>query len=226
MAVQYNPGIVTDGLLLHIDAGNPKCYPGSGVTLSNIVSTTQATNTSGATFDSGNFRTLSYDGIDDLTNLPISSIPSGTQVTVCVWQNISNVSSRSTFWMAAGGNRTIQAHVPWSDNNVYWDCGDSGSSFDRINKATTAAERTGWHYWVFTKNSSTQNMFIYLDGVQWHSGSAKTFNMSVATSGTLGGLAGNFLFSGRIGLFSMYNIELNALQILQNFNATRRRFGI
>jgi hypothetical protein len=225
MAVQYNPGIVTDGLLLHIDAGNLKCYPGSGVTLSNIVSTNQATNTSGATFDSGNFRTLSYDGTDDLTVLPVASIPSGTQATVCVWQNISNVSGRSTFWMAAGGNRTIAAHIPWSDNNVYWDCGDSGTSWDRINKITTEAERTGWHYWTFTKNSTTQNMLIYLDGVQWHSGSAKTFNMSVATSGTFGG-GGSFYFSGRIGLFSMYNIELNAVQILQNFNATRRRFGI
>jgi len=231
MAVQYNPGIVTNGLLLHIDAGNLKCYPGSGVTLSNIVSTTQATNISGATFDSGNFRTLSYDGTDDYTLLPIASIPSGTQITVAVWINITTVGGNSVFWVRkSDGNRTINAHIPWSDNTVYWDCGDSGPAYDRISKATTLAERTGWHYWVFTKNATSQTMNIYLDGVLWQSGTAKTYNISTPSFGSLGSADGSYggshFYSGRIGLFSMYNIELNATQILQNFNATRGRFGI
>jgi hypothetical protein len=29
MAISYNPRIVTDGLVLALDAGNPKSYPGS-----------------------------------------------------------------------------------------------------------------------------------------------------------------------------------------------------
>ena len=33
MAVGYNPRIVTDGLVLALDAGNTKSYPGSGTTV-------------------------------------------------------------------------------------------------------------------------------------------------------------------------------------------------
>jgi hypothetical protein len=36
MAISYNPRIVTDGLVLALDAGNPKSYPGSGTTWTDL----------------------------------------------------------------------------------------------------------------------------------------------------------------------------------------------
>ena len=36
MTVAYNPRIVTDGLVLALDAGNIKSYPGNGVTLTDL----------------------------------------------------------------------------------------------------------------------------------------------------------------------------------------------
>jgi hypothetical protein len=47
MAVQYNPGIITDGLVLYLDAANRKSYPGSGITwtdMSNITNSGTLTN--------------------------------------------------------------------------------------------------------------------------------------------------------------------------------------
>jgi len=32
MSFRYSPKIITDGLILYLDAGNPKSYPGTGTT--------------------------------------------------------------------------------------------------------------------------------------------------------------------------------------------------
>ena len=37
MATEYNPKIVTDNLLLYVDAANTKSYPGSGTTWTDLI---------------------------------------------------------------------------------------------------------------------------------------------------------------------------------------------
>ena len=53
MGVQYNPGIVTDGLVLSVDAADKTSYPGSGTTWTDIVGSSNGTITK-AVFDRGN----------------------------------------------------------------------------------------------------------------------------------------------------------------------------
>jgi hypothetical protein len=36
MALSHSPKIITDGLVLCLDAGNPKSYPGSGTTWTDL----------------------------------------------------------------------------------------------------------------------------------------------------------------------------------------------
>ncbi|NQU22982.1 MAG: LamG domain-containing protein, partial [Candidatus Nealsonbacteria bacterium] len=69
----------------------------------------------------------------------------------------------------AAGQRGLNVHMPWSDQQVYW---DAGFSYGRINKGATEAEYEGsWHHWTFTKKMG--EMKIYLDGVEWHSGTGQ-----------------------------------------------------
>ncbi|MFY8020153.1 MAG: LamG-like jellyroll fold domain-containing protein, partial [Bacteroidia bacterium] len=71
-------------------------------------------------------------------------------------------------------DRQLNIHLPHISNNVYFDCGFSGG-YDRINKIATAAEQGGrWNHWTFTKNATTGNMKIFLNGVLWFSGTGKT----------------------------------------------------
>lgn len=230
MAIQYNPSVVTEGMVLCLDSANRKSAQTTGTTWINLVGYAGCTNANGVTFVNSNFGVFSYDGVDDHTILPASLMPTGAQITISLWQNISNVSTRSSFYTnAAAPNyyRVFQAHVPWSDNTVYWDAGAGTGTYDRISKATTAAERTGWHNWVFTKNATAGTMRIYLDGALWHSGTSLTANIATSSFAYLGGAFWDgFWFSGTIGYYAIYNIELNIQQISQNFNAIRGRFGI
>jgi len=111
-------------------------------------------------------------------------------------------------------NRQLSIHLPWSDNNVYFDCGYASNSFDRINKTATAAEQGGqWNHWAFTKNAVTGNMRIYLNGALWASGVGKTKAMSILNLilGKDQNLNNNY--KGRVNEFSIWNKELSAADI-------------
>lgn len=120
------------------------------------------------------------------------------------------------------GQRVINSHTPWSNSNVYWDAGNSGgASYDRINKAATVAETEGqWNYWTFTKDVSTGSMKIYLNGVQWHSGSAMTRTMEGITHFRLnqGRWGGSLSYAGRMDEFTVYNKVLTPAEIVSYMN--------
>ncbi|MDD3876255.1 MAG: peptide-N-glycosidase F-related protein [Bacteroidales bacterium] len=110
------------------------------------------------------------------------------------------------------GNRVLNAHVPWSDNSIYWDAGNDGSSFDRINKAATADIIKGrWNYWSFTKNVTSGSMKIYLNGVLWHSGNSKLRSFKEITKFHIGKGTENSSqsYEGRMDEFAVFNTELN-----------------
>ena len=67
--------------------------------------------------------------------------------------------------------RQVNVHLPWSNSRVYWDCGNDGTGYDRIDQAANAADFEGqWNHWAFVKNATTGSMKIYLNGTLWHSG--------------------------------------------------------
>ncbi len=121
------------------------------------------------------------------------------------------------------GQRVINAHVPWSNSRVYWDAGNSGgASYDRIDKAATAAETEGqWNYWTFTKNVATGSMLVYLNGVQWHTGSAMTRSMAGIANFRLsqGMWGGSQSFMGRMDEFTVFNKVLTPVEITQYMNS-------
>ena len=70
MGISYNPKIVTNGLVLCLDAANAKSYPGSGTAwtdLSGLGNTGTLTN--GPTYSSANNGSIVLDGINDYTSI-------------------------------------------------------------------------------------------------------------------------------------------------------------
>jgi hypothetical protein len=119
--------------------------------------------------------------------------------------------------------RVINAHVPWSNSRVYWDAGNSGgASYDRIDKAATATETEGqWNYWTFTKDVTTGSMNVYLNGVQWHQGTAMTRSMAGIARFRLaqGAWNGSLSYAGRMDEFTVFNKVLTPAEIVQCMNA-------
>lgn len=136
---------------------------------------------SNAGFDCGifTFDGYSLESVNGKIELPADPMASISEaITISFWsygnEKIQPVHN-SIFHAADGeGNKTANVHLPWGNSNIYWDCGNVGSSYDRINKGATANEYEGnWSHWAFTKDTTSGDMKIYHNGELWHSGTDK-----------------------------------------------------
>jgi hypothetical protein len=120
---------------------------------------------------------------------------------------------------AVGDSRVASCHTPWGNGNVYFDTGGTApaSGYDRIYKAATPAEYEGrWQHWAFTKNATTGQQRIYLNGVLWHSGTGLTRTMGGAavTVFTIGcGPSYTQNYAGMIDDFRLYDRVLTEAEL-------------
>jgi hypothetical protein len=147
-------------------------------------------------------------------------------VTVSIWQSRYDVSAGSVFWFnspsSSGSTRGFQAHIPWSDNTVYFDtagCCDGGSqriSSNISNFPTFSGTNTWWNQWrhyVFVKNLTTKQ--VWIDGVLFFEGDNTSALPTDFTSLVIGGGPGigDNLDHALLDEMAVYNGALNEADI-------------
>ena len=219
----FQSNIVTDGLVFMVDANNLVSYPRSGTNWYSLTSSFSASLVNGPAFNNSNGGSIVFDGTDDYGILNPSCIPTGNEISISFWNYGINAQNSSIIASSQNSSeQTLNIHLPWSNSYIYWDC---GSPFNRINKEATPSEYQGWHHWVFTKNASTGNMSIYLDGLLWHSGTGLTSTIPAMDIARIGSYWNNSInHNGRIAQCLIYNRALNATEIQQNYQATKDKF--
>jgi len=153
----------------------------------------------------------------NFADVNLSDVTLGADVTVAFWAKGNGVAGTATSVLEAVDSlnqRVFNIHFPWSDNNIYFDAGN-GPSYDRISKLATVTDIDNvWHHWAFVKKSSTGQMFIYKDGVQWHSGTGKTMPVGKISKFILGSNADNGgFYNGQLDEFSVWSTALTASDI-------------
>lgn len=130
-------------------------------------------------YSSGRDQFLEFDGPDRI-EVPAAALTGiDSFVTISFWQfgdpNLQPQSDMLFEGLDSNGNRVLNAHLPWGNGQVYWDAGNDGSSYDRINKTASATDYKGrWNHWAFVKDLSIGQMYIYLNGNLFHFGAGKT----------------------------------------------------
>ena len=152
-----------------------------------------------------------------IPHLPLSSI--NNEITVSFWvygdENTLPYNSTIMEGLDANGTRNLNIHFPWSNSRVYWDCGNNAGSYDRIDKAASQNEFSSqWNHWAFTKNCSSGEMKMYLNGVLWHSGNNKTAPIDIQEI-KLGsnGKGTGYFWDGKIKELRIFNKELDNITI-------------
>lgn len=221
MSVRYNPRTITDGLVLALDAGNVKSYPGSGTTWTDLSGRrNNGTLTNGPTYSSANGGSIVFDGTNDFVDCGNSSNLQITVGTITAWFNANNGNS--------GYNGIVAKQLAWGlfvkDNVLI--AYDWGNGVDRSTGITVGNGTWNFVTMSFTETVGTpsNNAIIYLNGNAVLTTTVRHSNNTVSLQ--IADANANQNFGGNIAQVSVYNRALTAAEVQQNFNALRGRFGI
>ena len=222
MALAHSPSIVTSGLVLCVDAGNPRSYPGSGTQWNDATSSGfNFTLTNGPTYSSSNLGSFTFDGVNDFANAANNTALDTQTPTVEVWVK-TNATTQNGFWFEKGSVNSQYALFQ-EGTQIQWRMGPLGDCISYPTANTMTANV--WYQVVATRVSGSQ--FLYINGVSVASGT-QTGTLSTNSSGMYIGSynSGGYFYNGALSICRVYNRVLSAAEVLQNFNAARGRYGI
>ena len=219
MGIGYGPRVVTDGLVLALDAGDTNSYPGSGTTWTDLsgngnngtLSTTYTHNSAEG------FLKFSGSGVATIPSLLLSNV---------TWEIFYRSNSSDTFSQYGRildfGDTTISLGTAVSYQLRMWtNAGGSRSTESALNGV---GQDNTWHHIIYSYDGSTTA--FYFDSV-YQNGYAKSGALNGGSSADLTiGNGDAYLFNGDIAVVRVYNKALTASEVQQNFNALRGRFGI
>ena len=240
MAIFYNPRIITDGLVLALDAGNTKSYPGSGTTWTDLSGGgNTGTLTNGPTYSSANGGSIVFNGS---TQYSSSSALSGSfaSFTVLIWfyptsvTNYQNPIDCNYAYNGSTGNIGPRLEMN-SSGTLGWDYSNDtavNNNFYSHNVVSSGLSANTWYCAGITYDGSSST--TYLNGsstglTRTTIGTPTGFvgvmnNVTIGKGFSLGGA--ERIFAGRVANVQIYNRALTASEVSQNFNALRSRFSI
>lgn len=223
LAPVISTGVITTGLLLHLDAGDTLSYPGSGTSWYNLVSgSLNGTMNAGVTYSAADGGSMVFNGgstaiVNVTTASAVTSLTNN--ITIEVWYKSTN-NHPELLSTGAGSNGVCFGY--FSTGGTSWKV----TKYGVIDIYTgSIPQNTAWHQAVVTY-SSTAGVKVYIDGALSNT-NASTANIAASSTPTvvIGKLESNY-HTGSIGIVRWYNTALSATDILQNFNANRARYGI
>ena len=240
MGTSYNPKTVTDGLVLCLDAANPKSYSGTGTTWTDLSgNNSNGTLVDGPTFSTANKGSVVFDGVANrvhVTSLAdkFSWTPSGAglnNLTIDFFVN-TNDSDGNLISKPWNGNGEYNYRI--TNNFFYLQIGNQNYSLNY-----TSFHTNGWQH-ICGVLTSTQ-IGLYRNGSIYANFTNHniTNNTPVSGNGNIplclmslypynSGWLGNSSFSsnGNLGIVRIYNRVLTSAEIQQNFNYTKSRYGL
>jgi hypothetical protein len=240
----------TDDPTLNLDAGNPLSYPGTGTLWTDLSgNNNNGTLINGPTFDSANGGSIVFDGTNDYVNLyDPSSLRLGTSnFTISLWFLTSNNNSDGT--LLAKRQFVSPFNFISLGIGTFISDGIGGSNTTpskkirfgiRINATNQYLANTTndiidgqWKNIVLIRNSGTillyVNNIIQSTNIIYNLGTGISSDISVTgynwSLGALGDVSTLFL-NGNIAQSLIYNRALSSTEVLQNYNATKGRYGL
>lgn len=218
MATQFANGkIVTDGLVLALNAADRNSYPGSGTTWTDISGNgNNGTLYNSPAFNSSDGGSLGFDGTDDVVDVP-GNFGTYANYTICYWA-VRDAENR----MPVAG-RTSTAFYWYGDNSwAYTHGGVWGEYYYAKNVSIPLGT---WGYLCVVYNGS--NVSIYRQGIyQGQQSTTGTADWSQGFKIGYWSAGGGYAWLGKISNMLFYNKALSASEILQNYNAQKSRFGL
>jgi hypothetical protein len=243
MSLSHGPAVVTNGLVLALDAADRNSYPGSGTTWTDLSGRgNNGTLTNGPTYSSSNGGSIVFDGTNDYATKSDAIMIGGQNVKVTV---------EVAFFLPTGGGGWIITNERQSNtqgHGWYW-CDNTSLKFTQHSYAfppytyeATASSTgfsnikiNGWNIvsWAVDVGVSTMSCNFMINGytetinvssLLWSASTTTEDNIDIARWRNF--TYGTPYTNCRVSNVKIYNKILSQSEQLQNFNALRGRFGL
>ena len=228
MSLSHGPSVVTQGLVLALDAADISSYPGSGTTWTDLSGNGNNGTNYNMTYSSNNGGIFDFNDTSSVSIIPNStSLNPTTGLTIESWVNFDG--NTNDFIFEKGNVNTQFSLFSHSTDIVFrtFHSGDSSYHTQAPSKTSVGVVNGQWHHIVGSWDGSTKR--IYVDGVLRNSVS-KSGNLVTRTTGAavgrFGGTTTGYYFGGYIPKVALYSRGLSTSEIQKNFDALRSRFGI
>ena len=244
---QWSKSLITDGLQIHLDAGDTNSYSGSGNDWYDISGNDNDFTWANGTY--GPSHNLYGEGIYGSTGPEVPSFwcggrrctgPASNSVginntsgyTIFLVSSVTTYSQSQSFkfYGSVGYTRGITAHHPWSDGVIYFDQGGCCATSQRLTYTASTANLE-FHIWTFQRDTGGSTRRIYKDGTQVAIQTATAANINLNTtaidlgsSNEYGGAAS--WWPGQINSFLVYNRGLSSTEVSQVADYLKQKIGL
>ena len=230
---RYLPDLVRDGLVLHLDAGEPSSYSGTGTTINDLSSTVSSSTLNNGSYSSSEGGYFNTDGVSDYISTP--RIP-----------NTGTSTSSLSFTLWVKPNDTAGNILSMSESNPVgsWNMPPitaenskfTGKIWQNSRLSSNSTYTNGvWYYvaliWDYRSNDGNGTQSLYVNGELQDSQSGITYSSSGVNNYLYFGQSNpgaddQGYFGGSYGPMLIYNKALKPIEVIQNFKAIRGRYGV
>ena len=221
MAVYGGPDIVTDGLVLHLDAANTKSYSGSGSVWYDLSSNeNNGTLINEPTFNSANKGSISFDGTNDYVVVDHdSSLNDSNSATILCWaKSDSTTWSNYGFLMSKRNRFVLHPQLNSRNVNCYFNFAGIWIRVD-----VTPPDITEWVMYTMSVGEGQHKAY-------WNNNVTSVTRSDTLSSSTnslwIGYDGGTRYLNGNIAISMIYNRQLSDDEVFQNYDAFKGRFGL
>ena len=222
------PNIITDGLVLALDAANTKSYVSGSTTWLDISGNNRNEALINTSFTSNNNGSVTFNGTNSSGSYKSNPITGNSAFTLSGWLDVKT--HPSTFGLAVSiGNATNDnaAYIGYVQTAQSGSSTSIGGGFYGRNFGSGVAANTGWHNVVLTyAGGVSATTTLYVDGTSRVTGnqnpnlSSTVINVGAANTGSA------YWYSGSIANVQIYNRALSSDEVSQNYNALKTRFNL
>ena len=230
----FSNSIITDGLILHLDAGNKNSYSGSGATWTDLTGNGyNATLINSVGYSSNSGGMLTFNGSTQVAQVNVNSfVRSNTSYTFSTFFYLTTSNGGAPFCLMTTPNDSNNTDGFWQHLNLtnwLWRTEDSsGENGGNAEAPTGFVSSTYYHLTVVITTNSIKfyrnGNLISIISTTFSWANVRNDNTAYVFIGK--GYEDDYYMTGNVGNFLMYNRVLNNAEILANYYGQKSRFGL
>jgi hypothetical protein len=217
-------GIITNGLLLHLDAGNTASYPGTGTTWTDLsgkgTNGTFGTGSSAPSYNSSDGGSIAFDGGDHVSVSNTNLIHRTANWTYAFWVMFNATPTWYTLCENGSWTDSLLIRPQYNLQIGVYAMGDTS-----MGEFSFVPTLNIWYHHCFVRNGNFVEWYrngSYVSSLAFSKDIQPSSNLFIGKSQHSGSQALN----GRIAVVAIYDRALSASEVTQNHDALKSRYGL